>query len=196
MESNRVSKVTCLGRKIYTTFPQSDKLKQVQVDFMNLDALLKENDLDLQHDIAICTLGTTRADAGSDEAFRLVDYTYVANFAQFALKHCGVTHFHLLTSMGSDKNSWFLYPRTKGQIEAFVSDLGFKHTSIYRPGLLDRGSDARTVEKIASFVASALSVDVLGKKIVANALSSWAKPVTGTTILESSHISQLIFPEL
>jgi hypothetical protein len=27
-----------------------------------------------------------------------------------------VKHFHLLTSMGSNPNSWFLYPKTKGQV--------------------------------------------------------------------------------
>ena len=60
------------------------------------------------------------------------------------MKHCSV-----LTSMGSNTNSWSLYLKTKGQIEESSKEEAFEYTSIFRPGLLDRGGDKRTVEKIA-----------------------------------------------
>lgn len=41
------------------------------------------------YDIGFCNLGTTRADAGSDEAFRLVDYTYALNFATLCKNDLG-----------------------------------------------------------------------------------------------------------
>jgi oxidoreductase len=54
-----------------------------------------------------------------------------------------------VSSQGANPNSWFLYPKTKGEVEEALKNLKFQSTSIYRPGLLDRGSKARLVEKIA-----------------------------------------------
>ena len=59
-------------------------------------------------------------------------------------------HCSLLTSFGSNPNSWFLYPRTKGELETSVKGLEFSYTSIFRPGLLGRGESARLGEKIVS----------------------------------------------
>lgn len=67
------------------------------------------------HDVAFCALGTTRKDAGSPENFVKVDYQYVADFADVS-KAAGVKDFHVVSSIGANKNSWFLYPRTKGQV--------------------------------------------------------------------------------
>lgn len=36
----------------------------------------------------------------------------------------------------SNKDSWFLYSKTKGQAEEAVTNLGFDRLSIYRPALL------------------------------------------------------------
>src|SRR5580698_6590415 len=47
---------------------------------------------------AFCTLGTTIKTAGSEEAFRLVDYDYVVEFARFA-RNAGAKMFVLLTSV-------------------------------------------------------------------------------------------------
>ena len=41
-----------------------------------------------------------------------------------------------MTSQGSNANSMFLYPKTKGEVENFVQDLGFSKLTIYQPGLL------------------------------------------------------------
>jgi len=57
-------------------------------------------------------LGTTKAKSGK-EGFIKVDKEYVCNLAQ-AAKSAGVSHFHLMTSAGSNKNSFLLYPKTKG----------------------------------------------------------------------------------
>ena len=48
----------------------------------------------------------------------------------------GVEHFHLMMAQGSNANSMFLYPKTKGEVENFVQDLGFSKLTIYQPGLL------------------------------------------------------------
>jgi len=62
----------------------------------------------------VCRL-LRRSQAGSAEAFRKVDYDYVLNSARL-MKDGGVQHYSLMTSQGSNKDSWFLYPKTKGEV--------------------------------------------------------------------------------
>ena len=54
--------------------------------------------------------------------------------------------------MGSNPNSWFLYTKTKGVMEESTKGEKFAYTSIFRPGLLDRGQveDSRFFEKVVS----------------------------------------------
>jgi oxidoreductase len=117
------------------------------VDFENLD---EYKDAFKDKDVAFCCLGTTRKDAGSDvshlilrsiqianvillkAAFKKVDYTYVTNFAQLA-KDNGVNDFHLVSSVGASKSSWFLYPRTKGEVG--TSDSVFSIVNLTRCSL-------------------------------------------------------------
>ena len=63
-------------------------------------------------DVAFCCLGTTRGKAGKD-GFVKVDFDYVVNSAKILKESGSVKQFHLLTSKGSDPNSFFLYPATK-----------------------------------------------------------------------------------
>jgi hypothetical protein len=53
---------------------------------------------------------------------------------------------------GANKKSWFLYPQTKGEVEENVKNLQFARTSIFRPGLLNRGELARTVESVGLYL--------------------------------------------
>jgi oxidoreductase len=64
-------------------------------------------------------------------------------------KDANASHFHLLTSQGSNANSFFLYPQVKGQVENFCQGLAFPKLTIYQPGLLmcDR-EESRTGEAI------------------------------------------------
>ena len=56
----------------------------------------------------------------------------------------------MVTSKGSNANSWLLYLKTKGQMEVSAQEEQFEYTSIFRPGLLDRGEgNRRLVEKIS-----------------------------------------------
>ena len=65
-------------------------------------------------DVAFCCLGTTRGKAGKD-GFVKVDFDYVVNSAKIIKESGSCKQFHLLTSKGSDPNSFFLYPATKVQ---------------------------------------------------------------------------------
>ena len=66
------------------------------------------------------------------EGFRKVDFDYIVESAKMSKKN-GAKHFHLVSSAGADKNSYFLYPKVKGESEEAISEMGFERTSIYRP---------------------------------------------------------------
>ncbi|WP_198963984.1 NAD-dependent dehydratase [Bradyrhizobium sp. Y36] len=111
-------------------------------------------------DGAICALGTTRAAAGSAAAFRAVDYELVLLIAR-RLREAGVGRFALVSSLGADPRSLFLYTRTKGEVEEAIAALAFPSLTILRPGFLD-GERAesrpvqRTVRNVLGFVSPLL----------------------------------------
>ena len=129
--------------------PAYDRVEQKVIDFDNLDEYAAEFK---GIDTAFCCLGTTRRKSGA-EGFVKVDHDYVLHAAKL-LKGNSCPEFHLLTSKGSNENSWFLFPSTKGKVENEVTALGFDHLGIYRPGLLlcDR-EDRRFFENILQSVA-------------------------------------------
>lgn len=91
-------------------------------------------------------------DAGSADAFRKVDLDYVVAGARAAKAAGTVKHFGLLGSGLASPNSMFLYLRTKGEAEEAVKGLKFPSTSIFHPGLLDRGDKARPIERVLKHV--------------------------------------------
>jgi uncharacterized protein YbjT (DUF2867 family) len=103
--------------------------------------------------VAVCALGTTRAKAGSDSAFRAVDHDAVLAFAR-AANAAGVTHFILVSSVGANPKARLLYPRTKGEVEAALAAVGFARLDILQPGLLiGPRSERRPVERFLQWAA-------------------------------------------
>jgi uncharacterized protein YbjT (DUF2867 family) len=97
---------------------------------------------------AYACLGTTRAKAGSAEAFRAVDLDLTVSFAR-AAKAAGARRFGLVSAVGADARSRFLYPRVKGEAEAAVAGLGFESAVIARPSfLLGARAESRPAEKL------------------------------------------------
>ncbi|MFB0584092.1 NAD(P)H-binding protein [Aeromonas salmonicida] len=94
-------------------------------------------DLDLPSpvDIAFCCLGTTRKQAGSDDAFRRVDHDYVLAFAKLARRH-GCQRLIVVSSLGANPRSPALYPRTKGQMEQALLAQSWPRLAIVRPAML------------------------------------------------------------
>lgn len=104
----------------------------------------------LKADTAICALGTTIRQAGSQTAFRAVDHDAALAFARAALA-AGARHFLLVSSVGAVAGSSNFYLRTKGATEEAVSGLGFARVDMLRPGLLrgDRQGPFRLGEALA-----------------------------------------------
>jgi len=126
---------------------QDEELKKVEQQVVDYDRIEQFEDAFRNQDKAFVALGTTYKQAGSAEAFRRVDFEYVVNAAKM-LKQGGTKHFSLITSAGSNKNSFFLYPRTKGEVEEACDKIGFERYSIFRPGLLlTSRTDSRPLER-------------------------------------------------
>jgi uncharacterized protein YbjT (DUF2867 family) len=86
------------------------------------------------HD-AYCCIGTTIAQAGSDEAFREVDLDAVLLFAH-AARAAQAKRFVVVSSVGADTSSKKLYLRTKGEMEDALTAVGFPSVDILQPSLL------------------------------------------------------------
>jgi len=124
----RVASVVALTRR---ALPAHPRLTCVVVDFDRLDAHAAW----WQADAVICTLGTTMRAAGSQDAFRLVDYTYPLAVARLARKH-GTPTFVLNSAAGAATGSRFFYNRVKGELERDLVAQSFPSLTFVRPGLI------------------------------------------------------------
>jgi uncharacterized protein YbjT (DUF2867 family) len=86
-------------------------------------------------------LGTTMAQAGSQAAFRAVDFDAVVTVARAAREH-GATHCGLVSALGASARSGVFYNRVKGEAEEALAALGFERLVIARPSLLDGHREA------------------------------------------------------
>jgi uncharacterized protein YbjT (DUF2867 family) len=84
---------------------------------------------------AYCCLGSTRAAAGSEAAFRAIDHDLVLRFARFA-RASGAQSLAVVSSVGADPAAKNFYLRVKGETEAALQAQGWKVLHIMQPGLL------------------------------------------------------------
>jgi len=184
-----IGRIVTIGRRIID-LPQEEPFSRVEQKIVNYDNLDDHAGDFAGVDMAYCCLGTTRGKAGK-EGFIKVDHDYVVNSAKM-LKSAGCPDFHLLTSKGSNVNSWFLYPETKGRAEASVRDLGFDRLNIYRPGFLkcDR-TESRPAERAIRWLADKIdgshSWSVPTSMVAAAMVDNSLVPSTAE-ILEHHHI--------
>lgn len=116
-------------------------------DFDNLPEIFASVGADRTTDAFSC-LGTTKKQAGSDEAFRKVDYKYNVTFATLC-RDKGVENFFLLSSMNAKIDSRFLYNRVKAETEQAIEALNFVQLLVFRPSLLLGKHKGRPLESIS-----------------------------------------------
>jgi uncharacterized protein YbjT (DUF2867 family) len=140
--------------------PHEDaKLEQRIVDFDHLGT--DGNEVPEAQDV-FCCLGTTMRQAGSQEAFRRVDFTYVVSLAGLALGR-GARQFLLVSSLGADPRSRIFYSRVKGETEAAITALPFEGRQIFRPSILTgERPEHRPGERTGIAVMRALSFALVG----------------------------------
>lgn len=149
------------------------RVTQLVGDMRDLDTLLAGQ----QVDDVFCCLGTTIRQAGSKSAFEAVDREMPVAAAK-ALRHQGLQHFLVISSMGADPESGLFYNRTKGLMEHDLMALELPALSIFRPSLL-AGSreESRPMEKLGICAGRALRFAFVG-------------PLKNYALIEAEHVAR------
>lgn len=147
-------------------------------------------------------LGTTMAQAGSEDAFRAVDLDAVVNVAR-AARVMGAKRCAVVSALGANPQSRVFYNRVKGELEQALRNLRFAHLVIARPSLLlgDRsGLDQphRQGERWAQRLSGPFSRLIPARwrpieaELVAHAMVlALAQPGAALQVLESDQLQKL-----
>ena len=173
---------------------QHPKLKQHIIDFDKPETYKKL----VVGDDFFCSIGTTIKKAGSQNAFRKVDFEYPKQFASLAQQN-KVKQFLIITSLGADANSSNFYLKTKGEIQDFLKNCAFESISILQPSLLlGNRTEFRLGEKMGVYFIKLFSFLFIGNLKKYKAIQSEAvakamfiiaqKNYKGFQIIESDSI--------
>jgi uncharacterized protein YbjT (DUF2867 family) len=192
LADNSVAAVHTLGRRKLAI--EHPKLTQHVVDFKALPPLPAVDE-------AFLALGTTIKVAGSQQAFRAVDYD--ANLAVArAARAQGAKRLGLVSAMGANPHSKIFYNRVKGELEQAVMQLQYPGLAIARPSFLvgDReslGQPRRPGETLALEVSRWLGwlipddYKAIEASQVANALLRTVPTAQGVRILSSGEMRRM-----
>jgi uncharacterized protein YbjT (DUF2867 family) len=151
---NRYPSVTSLVRK--PTGRQHLRLIERRIDFDRIDTI------EIPHGAHVFSaLGSTIKKAGSEAAFRRVDFDYPKMLAERAA--AAAARFMLVSSVGADRTSGNFYLRVKGELEEAIAKMPLEAALFFRPSVLigDR-EEKRAGEGIGIVVARALSFVLAG----------------------------------
>lgn len=155
LQHEAVATVTVLARKPFAL--KHPKLNVIITDF----EYLADDESHFRVDMVFCCLGTTIKKAGSQEAFKKVDFYYPLESAQLA-KRQGAG-FSVITALGADAKSPFFYNRTKGELEDELKSLGLHTLHIHRPaGIEGERDEERPLEKITNATLNLLRPVLIG----------------------------------
>ena len=127
LDDKTVGTIHCVGRRKLAV--KHRKLIDHVVDFAAVPTLPVSDE-------CFIALGTTIKVAGSQAAFRVIDFDAVVAIAIAALAS-GATKLGVVSAMGANAKSAVFYNRTKGEMELALVNMGFKSLVIARPSLLD-----------------------------------------------------------
>ncbi len=144
-----VSEIRVLVRRAFDRPVRDPKVREIVADF---EALGAQRD-GFRVDQVFCALGSTIRNAGSQDAFRHVDFDYPFEIARLAHRE-GARHFLLVSAVGASARSRLFYNRVKGELEEAIGAVGFASVTIARPSLLlgDR-DEPRLGEQVMKRVA-------------------------------------------
>jgi len=144
-----------------------------------------------QVEAIICALGTTIRQAGSQAAFRTVDFEYPLAIARLG-RAAGARHFLLVSSVGADAGSRVFYSRVKGEIEAAVRGLDYPRVTIVRPSLLlgDRRQRrwGETLAKPFGGLMPARWAPVHARQVASALTAAALAGGTGTQVIENAEL--------
>jgi uncharacterized protein YbjT (DUF2867 family) len=128
LASDSYGQTHALLRRALPNPTASPRLTLHVVDFNALPALPPVDDVYI-------ALGTTIKVAGSEAAFRRVDFDAVVNIAR-AARAAGATRIAVVSALGADAKAKVFYNRVKGEMQAAVSQLGYDSVLFAQPSLL------------------------------------------------------------
>ena len=179
--------------------PSPGPMQRVHVvDFAALRALPPAEE-------AYCCLGTTIRQAGSEAAFRTVDFDAVLAFAT-AASLAGVKRFAVVSSLGANRRSANLYSRVKGEMEVALIGMGFDSLVVARPSLLTGnraalGQPRRLGEQWAAALSAPFAALIpraykpIAASVVARGMQrALAERLPGLRIVESAELHKLGAP--
>jgi uncharacterized protein YbjT (DUF2867 family) len=129
LDAPEISRVLAVSRRPLAR--EHPRLANRIVPFEHLEAQLQG----VSCPLALCCLGTTQRQAGSQQAFRAVDIGCVLSFAR-AARAAGAQRFVVISSVGANPASGNFYLRTKGEMEQQLEAVRFESLDILRPSLL------------------------------------------------------------
>lgn len=159
------------------------------VDFSHLPELPPIDD-------CFIALGTTIKIAGSQAAFRKVDFDFVVNTAR-AARAVGATRLAVTSALGADAHSSVFYNRVKGEMQDAVGALGFESVVIAQPSLLlgDRAAIGQPVRSVEVWAARLLATamwlvprtlqPIRASKVAAALLAATLDAAPGVRVLSS-----------
>ena len=109
---------------------QRARFHAVQADFLRLD----REPGTFQVDTVFCALGTTIRQAGSQAAFRQVDFDAPLQIARLAHAQ-GANRFLVVSALGASASSRVFSNRVKGELEDAISAIGFEQFVIAQHSL-------------------------------------------------------------
>lgn len=189
LESDAYASVKVLTRRAVDVEPKyRHKLVTIITDFSNIAEIEKE----LRADDVFCAMGTTINKAGSQAAFKKIDFEYPLAIAK-AAKVQGAKKFILVSSLGADASSSIFYSKVKGELEEALTQLGFDSLVILRPSiLLGNRNEMRIGEAAGQLFAKGFSFLFAGPlaqykgipgETVAKAMVNAAQRPTGSKLI-------------
>ncbi|WP_337261374.1 MULTISPECIES: NAD(P)H-binding protein [unclassified Serratia (in: enterobacteria)] len=146
--------------------------------------------LDQPVDVVFCCLGTTRRQAGSAEAFRHVDYQLVMASA-LAGQRLGAQHCLVVSAIGANPRSPFLYNRTKGEMEQALRAQNWPRLTLVRPSMLLGRAKPRLLERLSEPLFALLPGkwrSVAAKDVAQTLLTQAFSAGSGVKIVESDQL--------
>jgi uncharacterized protein YbjT (DUF2867 family) len=188
----RVTEIRSLVRRSsgagVTGAAHANRVIEHVVDFDRLETAHDSDEI-FAVDAVICALGTTIKTAGSQAAFRKVDYEYPLRVGALTRRH-GALRYALVSAIGANAHATTFYSRVKGEVEEGLLKLGYRAVTIVRPSfLMGERAERRPLETIARQFGTILplkwrsiSAEAVARMLIEGALDD-AK--SGVTIIEN-----------
>lgn len=135
LADDRYDKVICLLRSpLKQESLAQEYAEKLQIQLVEYEQLPLLAECFSAHHVYVC-LGTTIKKAGSQAAFKLVDYDYVLQAAELAAQQQAQS-FVWISSIGADADSGNFYLKVKGELEQAIAKIPGLCASPVQPSLL------------------------------------------------------------